>query len=372
MQLDGATLFVALTMVMALGGLLLLWGWRQARRVKALKWWATAYLVGSLGTALLGGRGLLPDRLTIDLANALIFVGYGLMWNGARAFALRPPVIGWSLAPVGIWLLACLVPEIHGSLAARATVVSLLCCVVMPLIAWEFWRIREPLPSRLPLVAVNGLHGLFFLARMLMLMVWPLSLETWTTVWLPLTGLFGIVYMFVSGFLLLGLAKSHVEQRYRLASEQDYLTSAANRRGFYKQGERQLARARATGAPSCLLVFDMVGFKQVNDALGHQAGDRLLQLFGTIAQANLRRSDVFGRLGGDEFAALLADTTMEEAQEIAERIKVRFSDASHEIGGANLRVTASLGLASSPNSQARLDELIEQADRALYLGRRAG
>ena len=186
---------------------------------------------------------------------------------------------------------------------------------------------------------------------------------------MPLTGLEGILFMFACGFLLLALAKSRLELLQRQAAERDYLTEAANRRGFHVHAARRLRHARRAGGPTSVVVFDLDGFKQINDTLGHQSGDRILRLFGRVARDNLRKSDVFGRLGGDEFAALLADTDAREAREIAERTARRFSETARTVGGAALQVSASIGIVVSEDSQRSLDDLLNEADRGLYEGR---
>jgi diguanylate cyclase (GGDEF)-like protein len=369
MGLDGQTLFVALVVTSAFAGLLLLSVWLQNTRVRALKWWGLAYLLASLGMTLAAARGRWPDRLTIDAANALIFAGYGLMWTGARAFSARRPGPIVSLVPAVIWLIACQVPDFYASLSARAIFYSLLCALATVAIAREFLAIVDPLPWRVPLAGLMLVHAAFFAVRLVSLVRTGATTVSWDEFWMPLTALEGILFTFACGFLLLALAKSRLELQQRQAAERDYLTEAANRRGFHVYAARRLRHARRAGAPTSVVVFDLDGFKQVNDTLGHQSGDRILRLFGRVARDNLRKSDVLGRLGGDEFAALLADTDEREAREIAERTARRFSEVARTVGGDALRVSASIGIAVSEDSRSSLDDLLNEADRALYEGR---
>jgi diguanylate cyclase (GGDEF)-like protein len=369
MGLDGQTLFVALVVTSAFAGVLLLWVWLQNKRVRALKWWGLAYLLASLGMMLAAFRGRWPDRLTIDAANGLVFVGYGLMWTGARAFSARRPGLIASLVPAAIWLIACQVPDFYASLSARAIFYSVLCVLVTVAIAREFLAIVDPLPWRIPLAGLMFVHAAFFAVRLVSLLGTGATTASWDAFWVPLTGLEGILFTFACGFLLLALAKSRLELLQRQAAERDYLTEAANRRGFHVHAARRLRHARRAGGPTSVVVFDLDGFKQINDTLGHQSGDRILRLFGRVARDNLRKSDVFGRLGGDEFAALLADTGAWEAREIAERTARRFSETARTVGGAALQVSASIGIAVSEDSHRSLDDLLHEADRALYEGR---
>lgn len=369
MRLDGPTLLVTLIITAMQAGGLLLWSWWQDRRVHALKWWGVSYLCVAAGLTMLAGRGIWPDRITIDAANALVFVGGGTMWVGTRAFGARRTRAVWGLVPAIVWLAACQIPSFYVSLPARSMFVSIVTCVILLVVAWEFYSIGDPMPSRVPLAMIAAAHGLFFLVRLIGMAWSSTPVESWERIWSPATSLEGILFAYAAGFLLMSVAKSRMEMRHRLASEQDYLTNAANRRGFYAQAGRALSTARLAGRSTALVVFDLNRFKQINDTHGHQLGDRVLRLFGTVAKETLRKSDVFGRLGGDEFAALLADTTEDEAEEIAERMASRFSESARKLASLGFQVSASIGIACSGESLAELDELIDQADRALYRNR---
>jgi diguanylate cyclase (GGDEF)-like protein len=369
MGLDGQTLFVTLVVTSAFAGLLLLWVWLQNKPVRALEWWGLAYLLASLGMTLAAFRGRWPDRVTIDVANGLVFAGYGLMWTGARAFSARRPGLVLSLVPAAIWLIACQIPDFYASLSARAIFYSVLCVLATLAIAREFLAIADPLPWRVPLAGVMLVHAAFFAVRLVSLLQTGATRASWEAFWVPLTGLEGILFTFACGFLLLALAKSRLEWLQRQAAERDYLTDAANRRGFHVHAARRLRHARRAGATTSVVVFDLDGFKQINDTLGHQSGDRILRLFGKAARDSLRKSDIFGRLGGDEFAALLSDTDAQHAREIAERTTRRFREAAQAVGGAALQVSASIGIAVSEDSRHSLDDLLHEADRALYEGR---
>ncbi len=368
MQLDAGTLFICLIIVTALSGGLLLWVWSLNRQVQALNWWGWGHLVAATGLAMLSGRGFWPDRITIDLGNALIMVAYGFMWNSARAFAGLRQYLVLSLAPAIIWLLTCQIPAFYASLPARALLYSVLCSVAAFAITPVFLRIREPLPARYPIAIVTGLHGIFFVFRAVAMTLAPDPEAAWPF-WFSATGAEGIIYVFACAFLLLALAKSRAELQYKLASEVDFLTKVANRGGFYAQAQPLLMLSRVKGLSSAVLVFDLNDFKAINDTYGHQAGDRVLQVFGRIAGANLRRSDVLGRLGGDEFAALLTQASAGEARDIADRIAAKFTEAMRAEPQFAFQPTVSAGMAISPDSSDDLQKLIDRADRELYLAK---
>jgi diguanylate cyclase (GGDEF)-like protein len=113
--------------------------------------------------------------------------------------------------------------------------------------------------------------------------------------------------------------KEEVGELTRL-SRTDPLTGLANRRGWDEQLDRELAQARRSGRPVSVALLDLDDFKGLNDAHGHQAGDRLLIAAAAAWQGQLRDGDVLCRWGGDEFAVLLPDCSEDEAREIISRV----------------------------------------------------
>jgi diguanylate cyclase (GGDEF)-like protein len=144
----------------------------------------------------------------------------------------------------------------------------------------------------------------------------------------------------------------------------DELTGLANRRALLHQGERVLAFATAR-RPAALLLLDLDGFKEVNDSLGHHAGDELLRQIGPRLQSALRPGDVLARLGGDEFAVLVPEAGLAEAQERAERLR-ELMLAPFTVEGVRLHVGVSIGVATAPVPAATVIELLRCADVAMY------
>src|SRR5688572_16219167 len=124
------------------------------------------------------------------------------------------------------------------------------------------------------------------------------------------------------------MARERVALQYKHASLIDPLTGVNNRRAFLERGEKLLHRSNFDRAPAALLLFDLDEFKSVNDTFGHQAGDRVLTAFCTVATSTLRPGDLFGRLGGEEFAALLVDTSLDGGLVAAERVRANFEAAA--------------------------------------------
>ena len=117
--------------------------------------------------------------------------------------------------------------------------------------------------------------------------------------------------------------------------------------------------------PAALLLLDLDGFKEVNDSLGHHAGDQLLRQVGPRLQPALRPGELLARLGGDEFAVLLPDAGLDEAEERAERLR-KLIMQPFTVEDVRLHVGVSIGVATAPVPAATVQELLRCADVAMY------
>lgn len=154
---------------------------------------------------------------------------------------------------------------------------------------------------------------------------------------------------------------------------QDPLTKLPNRLYFRERLSQTLASAARNQRQVALLLFDIDGFKPVNDTLGHEAGDRLLQEISRRVGVRIREADTFARLGGDEFVVIM-DTMRDksDAKIVAETI-MSAVDEINMFEREELRVGASVGIACSDPAAARTaDDLLNQADAAMYEAKRAG
>lgn len=148
----------------------------------------------------------------------------------------------------------------------------------------------------------------------------------------------------------------------------DSLTGLLNRRYLQNRLVEELNRSRRYHFPMTLLMIDVDRFKSYNDAYGHLAGDEALRIVAGILKENLRGADVAARFGGDEFAVLLPQTSLEEAIQIAERIRRQIERSAFP----HRSVTASIGIAASGPEINTPDDLIWAADRALYRAKELG
>ena len=159
--------------------------------------------------------------------------------------------------------------------------------------------------------------------------------------------------------------------RARLDSLRDGLTGLGNHRAFQEELDEQIAVAREHNRPFALLFVDLDDLKKTNDAHGHAAGDRLLRATAGIIGGNLRRWDRGFRIGGDEFAVVLIDCDAEQAVTTAKRMLATALD-----GGAGEHATEpfslTIGVSAFPRPASERQQLVHQADAALYWGKRHG
>lgn len=148
----------------------------------------------------------------------------------------------------------------------------------------------------------------------------------------------------------------------------DPLTGCRNRRSFYDQLQTLWMSAMRYEMPIAAIMVDIDHFKSINDKFGHSVGDDVLQTVAKALQVPLREADVLCRYGGEEFAVVLPNSDIEQAAVVAERLR---SEIAH-LQMPNLKVTASLGVSAISESPSDAQEMLDQADRCLFVAKRQG
>ncbi|WP_429291815.1 diguanylate cyclase [Paraburkholderia sp. CI3] len=180
-----------------------------------------------------------------------------------------------------------------------------------------------------------------------------------------------------SGTLLVTLVDvTHQHQllkQLRTEADFDVLTGLANRRFFEKAAQKAVAHARQQSCHLTVLALDLDFFKRVNDSYGHAAGDRVLQVVARLFEGVLRETDLAARLGGEEFAAILLDSPLEQAQAVAERIRITVQNTPILLeAGQTISQTVSIGIAAYREGEADLVLTQKRADAALYSAKAEG
>jgi diguanylate cyclase (GGDEF)-like protein len=375
MKLDVNTLFLVTIYVEAILGLLLLFAWIQNVQIRAVAWWGSAHLVRASSVVLFGMYGSVSEAVSIDLANALLFMSFAVTWTGARVFDGRRPLPVYLVAGPVIWLIVCHLPSFSGDLDLRFLLASGIITTYTWLTAYEFWCGRsEPLVSRWPAIFMLFAHGSLFLLRtpLFAMLPWSPTSQVFESVWLTVLSFEALLFTIAIAFILLAMAKERTEYRHRSAAMLDPLTGMANRRSFLQDGGDMMKRHAAHPCPTAVLLIDLDHFKSINDRFGHAIGDRVLQVFADIAKAKFRSSDLVGRLGGEEFAAVLYNVGREKAVALAERVRSTFAETAREVDGRPVGATLSIGLVVNQDRPLDVPELLGQADQALYYAKERG
>jgi diguanylate cyclase (GGDEF)-like protein len=375
MPLDVKTLFLLTVDVEAMLGLLLLFAWVQNTSIIALAWWGSAHLLRTLSIALYGMFGSVPELVSLDLSNALLFTSYAVAWNGARVFDGRRTLPGWLITGATVWVLACQLPQFAEATQVRGLLSSAIVAAFLWLTAWEFWRGRaERLLSRWPAIFILFGHGAIFLLRSPLSTMLPgaASDPALASAWMTVISTEEVLATISIAFILLAMAKERIELQHKTAAMVDSLTGLANRRAFLDSAAQLTQTQTARDVPVAVFMIDLDRFKSVNDRFGHSIGDEVLRIFAESAQANLRPSDIVARLGGEEFAVLLADACRDNAFKVAERIRATFAAMAAIVGGHAVNATASIGVAIIQDPQQDVLALLSQADQALYRAKARG
>jgi diguanylate cyclase (GGDEF)-like protein/PAS domain S-box-containing protein len=166
--------------------------------------------------------------------------------------------------------------------------------------------------------------------------------------------------------------RRQMEEQLVMLSRTDELTGASNRRHFLDKSEDVICMMKRYQRPVSMMIADLDNFKMINDNFGHHAGDLALKAFAEICRGEIRESDIFGRLGGEEFGLMLPETTIEEAQVLAERILKATNALEISLDGQAIGFTVSIGLIELDEDDTTLNKIMHRADLAMYQAKAQG
>ncbi|CAN7566000.1 GGDEF domain-containing protein [Mesorhizobium amorphae] len=370
MALDYNSLLLAVGFSAACLSLTLFGIWLTARSEKFLLTWAVSVLlvVGDVFAykAYIDKPGPMLGVATL----ALLLLGFSTMLGAAHQFTTgRSPLPHIALG-AGISLAAALPPMALGYDGLGFMLENSFAALLLFATALEYWKGRSESPA--PIIGVAALYSItaisFLLCAMVLASDGKLVLGHAPRNWAEdLSLVIVIACMTGIGALSLALNQGRLAQHHRRNALTDPLTGLLNRRALF-----DLHGNAPVGAFTAVVVFDLDGFKAINDEFGHATGDEVLKVFAEELTANLLPSDAAARMGGEEFALVLKRTLPEKAEFAAERIRASFAARRIETETRPLSCTVSAGYAFGSKDGMSFDKVLSAADKALYAAKRDG
>jgi diguanylate cyclase (GGDEF)-like protein len=370
-RIDPQTVIV-LTGVM--GGLMALVMYSLKRNyptsIKGLAQWSAAFFMLFVAGVLIGGRGVLPEVVTISVANFLLWSGVYVCFVGTQLFyGVTPRIWPWmglitTALTASLWY-SLIQPDYVIRLAWFTALMALLFAVH----AWLIIR-RATLTfaTAMTCTVLVSMTCIQLMRLVTSPQIPPQSGITDNSVYqvIYITSFALVNLLLAIGLVLMATDRLRAELEH-LATH-DSLTNALTRRHMDEACRIEMERTRRNGRSMALMMMDLDHFKAVNDTHGHQAGDQVLINFVIKINALLRPADQLGRFGGEEFVLLLPETSMEDALQVAERIRALCATGSGSGSGSELgpTCTVSIGVASTLNDRDTVDALLARADAAMY------
>jgi diguanylate cyclase (GGDEF)-like protein len=370
-MLDIRTLVVMLVFSSLLMAITLTVGIKTGRPA-GFSTWNTGLGLLALGWVLVAFRGVLPDFITIALADGIMITGLTMELAAIIEFG-GGTVRRLLLFVPGLLVFVLLLP-LTGNYAHTTLLMTVALVLLFAAIAVAALRLGPQAgPGRSIMASVCVVSAVMVTVRAAEIALTP---ERYPDVYagsfiqeLTFFAMLASTIVVPVGFLLLHHERDESELQ-RLATV-DALTGLFNRRAFVDMAVREIARAQRQKSPFAVLMIDLDLFKLVNDDFGHQAGDRVLAGFAAMALNSVRTEDLVGRYGGEEFCILLPGATMQTATAIAERLRSAVSQCP--LGDLPRVTTVSIGVAAcNGGTTASLDSAIRHADDALYRAKNSG
>lgn len=377
MGLDIRTMILmAAALSMLLAGLMTLAGLHSGN-IRGVRQWASANLLYGIGL-ILAFTPFSQSHWLFVTVNPLIAIAVGLQITGIQAFEERTS--DWRI-PIALAVASLIInfatTILTFNIALRIIGNSLLIGTAFAVCARSLLiRIDPPLRtaywltgSAFLMLTLLAYSRIFFVIGdqpqfNFLLRPEPINLMMFS--------MFSCMLLLISfGFVLMLNYRLSVDLE-RLAAR-DSLTNALNRRSLEQVGHQLQAHFSRSGGSLALLMLDIDHFKQVNDQHGHPVGDAVLQLLAEIAHRTIRTGDYFARYGGEEFCILLPGTTELDACILADRLRQAFSETEIDCGkGISVKSTVSIGVTDSQFSGMPFEDMVKDADHALYHAKQSG
>ncbi|WP_411375063.1 GGDEF domain-containing protein [Arthrobacter sp. MPF02] len=372
MVLDTTTLRIAFGLMALVLVFLFYFSAYRVTRSPYSGWWCLALIFFLTGSACFLLDGTSHQVWANPLGNVLLVQGGVAVWAGARSLrTVAPPKWAFTGIPLVV-LVASVLDSPATNTWSGGPVFLAAMSVSIGLASRELWRL-EPGYSRvrIPMAVSAGGLAVFYFFRWVAFLLEGQHGPTFTTVFgSAVTTLVTMVLLVVVSFSMAALSSEQQTRALRVVASRDDLTGLLNRKAFLDLAAELLSDRAITRGSGALILADLDHFKAVNDTYGHAAGDCALQRFAEACSESVRSTDLVGRYGGEEFVLLLPGASAERAELVAEEISRRLAVAP---GVDGMRMpTVSYGISMYDTETSRVDDVIADADSALYLAKSLG
>ncbi|WP_217574632.1 GGDEF domain-containing protein [Mesorhizobium sp. GbtcB19] len=370
MLLDYNSLLLAVGFSAACLSLTLFGTWLAARSDRFLLTWAISVLVVVMEVFAYDAYIKAPGNALGVLTLALLLFGFSVMLGAAHQYRTRRSPVPLIALGAGCSFALALPPMALGYDGLGFMLENALAALLLFGTAYQYWRGRAEAPVHL--IGVALLYSLTAISFVLCaaVLAWDGKMvlghapSNWAE---DLSLVIVIASMTGIGALSLALNQGRLARHHQREAQTDALTGLLNRRALF-----DLHGRTPVSAFTAVVVFDLDGFKAINDQFGHAAGDEVLRVFAEVLSANLRPNDIAARMGGEEFALVLKRALPEMVEATAERIRLAFAARAVETESGELRCTVSAGFAFGSNEGSSFDKVLSAADKALYAAKRGG
>ena len=356
-------------------------GWKLDLSRRAAAHWSISAVLGAVTLGLVLARGTGPDWLTIELSSVVGVASLLTLRRGLLQFLHLPTEDIEAVLLLGMLASALALASLLPAQVLEPAQIALNCLGMLYVLlrtAVQVWPVLrrefgEPLALFItaPLLAGASLFAIRLVAVLaapsLGMRQLPLDSAPNIAVALMLLLLSGLLHGSLAAVVLLRMVN-----KLRRLSQHDDLTGLVNRAEWLRQLDAHHRWLGRYGEPFGLLMLDIDHFKNVNDTLGHAAGDAVLSAIAQVLIASARDVDVVGRIGGEEFCILLPRADAASVRGIAERLRQAIGDTEIQWRQRPVRVTVSAGLAMVDDALESPLQALERADQALYLAKRGG
>jgi len=374
-MVDVHTLYLACLVSQATFALTLtLLAWSD-RRTKGVVWLAVACAMQFVWTTSRTFGPVRSDGVLEAAGGCLLVVLFSMVYMGFRWFVVRQELQSrvWPiLVGVSLLLIVALsrIDPFLATVLSRFVGLSIGIGVIVML-----WR------PRITALRTTARVCALLLASLLLIMIVRMAAnrpierwaaagkESWLTIYSREATMIGVTLL---SFSFIVLFVKETDRRLQEETRTDSLTGLWNRRAMEEASMREVGLAIQNSAPLALLMMDLDCFKDLNDTFGHALGDRALRAVGSVLLTATGSQDQTARMGGEEFAVLLPGRSLEEAAEVAERLRVTIGDLRLHETEYSASVTVSIGVSVLRDGEYGWTEMLCRADDALYRAKRQG